>query len=120
MSSEAHHTVLRSSGLLSCGMVWYRTLRVKVVEEMHTPLRPMPKEDTLRRRRFFMNWKINRNWQTKVSDTWEVTELNLPRQKSVREWHSSGYSAIPLALRGSVLGLVSLVSLSLDLERYQV
>ena len=30
-----------------------------------------------------INWATNRNWLTKVLDTWEVTQLNLPRQENV-------------------------------------
>ena len=30
-----------------------------------------------------VNWSTDRNWQTKVLDTWKVTQLNLLRHKSV-------------------------------------
>ena len=31
-----------------------------------------------------INWATNRNWQTNILDTWKVTQLNLPHQKSVK------------------------------------
>ena len=31
-----------------------------------------------------INWAANRNWQTKVLDTWKVAQLNLPDQESVK------------------------------------
>ena len=30
-----------------------------------------------------MNWPRNRNWQTKVFDSWKVTQLNLLHQERV-------------------------------------
>ena len=32
-----------------------------------------------------LNWATNRNWQTKVLGTWQVTQMNLPRQESVKD-----------------------------------
>ena len=32
-----------------------------------------------------VNWPSNRNWQTKVLDSWKATQLNLLRQKSVND-----------------------------------
>ena len=33
-----------------------------------------------------IGWAPNRNWQTKVLDTWKVTQLTSLRQKSVKSW----------------------------------
>ena len=30
-----------------------------------------------------VNWATGRRWQVKLLDTWQVTQVNLPRQKSV-------------------------------------
>ena len=30
-----------------------------------------------------INWLSNRNWQTKILDSWKATQLDLLRQKSV-------------------------------------
>ena len=40
-----------------------------------------------------IDWVTNRNWHTKVLDTWKVIQLDLLRQKSVENWHSSGCRA---------------------------
>ena len=32
-----------------------------------------------------INWAAGRNWQTKVLDTRKVQQLNLPRQKSIKQ-----------------------------------
>ena len=31
----------------------------------------------------FISWPMNRHWQTKVLDSWKVTQLNLQRQKCI-------------------------------------
>ena len=31
-----------------------------------------------------INWATDRNWQTRLLDTWKVTQMNLPRQESVK------------------------------------
>ena len=55
----------------------------ELTEEMSIPLRPIPKEDSLDVH-VSINWATNRPWQTKVFDTWKVTQLNILRQKSVK------------------------------------
>ena len=54
---------------------------------MHILWRPIPEEDTLHGD-VSIDWVTNRNWQTKVLRTWEVT-LNLPRQERVKDRHNS-------------------------------
>ena len=31
-----------------------------------------------------INWAADRNWQTKLQDTWRITQMNLPRQERVK------------------------------------
>ena len=54
----------------------------KLTGHMHIPLRPITKEDSLRRD-ISINWSTDRNLQIKVHDVWRVTHLNLLRQESV-------------------------------------
>ena len=49
-------------------VVGSRERQSKITEEMHIPLRPIPKEDSIDR--------------SEVLDTWKVTQLNLSRQDS--------------------------------------
>ena len=49
---------------------------------MYIPLRPIPREDTLRGWRFYK--VANTNWQTNVLDSRKVTQLNLLRLKSLK------------------------------------
>ena len=51
------------------------------IKEMCMSLRPIPKEDALRRGLFY-NKAANRNWQTKLLDRSEVTQLDIFRQES--------------------------------------
>ena len=52
----------------------------ELTEEMYIPLRPIPKED-FSSLTFLSTGKVT-NWQTKVLDTREVTQLDLPHQKN--------------------------------------
>ena len=54
----------------------------ELTEEMHIPLRPIPKEDT-RPILVSIHWATDGNWLTKQLDIWKVTQLNLPLQESV-------------------------------------
>ena len=56
---------------------------------MQIPLRPTPREDTSAFA-VSINRPSNRNWQTKVLDSWKVTQLNLLRQKSVKSVTGGG------------------------------
>ena len=47
----------------------------ELTEEMYIHLRPIPRK-TLFVVDVCINWAINRDRQTKVLDTWEVTQLN--------------------------------------------
>ena len=48
-----------------------------------TPFRDRHQRKTLCVVDVSRNWATTRHWQTKVLDTWKVTQLNLLRQKSV-------------------------------------
>ena len=37
------------------------------------------------------NWATNRNWQTKIVDTWKISQLNLPREERVNELFVLGW-----------------------------
>ena len=53
----------------------------ELTEEMSIPLRPISNGGSSS-----INWPSNRNWQTKVLDSWKVTQLLLLRKESVKSW----------------------------------
>ena len=51
-----------------------------------------------------INWVTNRNWQTNELDMWEVTQLNIPCEKSVKidsSWNHIYFSLTSLAERNN-------------------
>ena len=60
-------------------------VHVNVILNLNTDAHPF--EIDTKRRLFAVdvciNWATKRNWQSKVLDTWKVTQLNLPRQENV-------------------------------------
>ena len=46
-----------------------------------------------------INWATGGRWQAKLLDTLQVTQINLPRQESVKNWYSGMHLARSLAYR---------------------
>ena len=52
--------------------------------EMYIPLKRFQKK-TLFTSDVSVNWTTVRRWEAKLLDTWQVTQVHLPRQESVAE-----------------------------------
>ena len=53
-------------------------------KEMYIPLRRFQKKAPFAGD-VSINWATGRRWKVKLLDTWQVTQVNLPRQESVKE-----------------------------------
>ena len=49
-----------------------------------------------------INWPSNRSWLTKVLDSWKVTQLTLPRQRSVNWGLRSALSSPPRSMQAII------------------